>query len=360
MNYLDILILDDDLGMIDLFETAVEAWNESNVATEKQFKVIVADVIDDARQRRFDCAIVDLRLQNGNQVEDQADNGNSFATSIIYERGIPVAVVSGHIAELSDTLERLDHFKSFSKNDGYGPVVEWLSTQWELMATLKVAREQIELASAEVFSKRLWPQWQATQALSKNSSAKREKIVTRQFASHIADLLGLDLDTNPDWHPFENYVVPALTEARAHTGDIFQQDDGFWIVLSPQCDMAIGKIVNVLLASCTEGIEGWGSHIETLKKTPDRVKSRDFVKKFVDQDIAKSKHFLPPFPGRNEPVLVSFSNVKTSTLDDLNSVLDQRIGSVSTPFLGNLIQRFGAFISRTGQPNIDISHFYEG
>jgi CheY-like chemotaxis protein len=358
MNYLDILILDDDPAMIDLFETTVETWNAINNENEKHLNVIHAESLLRAHQSRFDAAIVDLRLPDNNNEGSSADNGNEFAASMVNARGVPVAVVSGHVVELSAELEELEHFRKFSKSVGYGPVVDWLSEQWDLMATLRKSREQIEVASAEVFSKRLWPQWQKTPALSGSSPDQQAKIVTRQFASHISDLLGLDTDQNPDWHPFENYIVPALTAERTHTGDLFNLDDEIWIVLSPQCDMANASVPNVLLAKCTKGNEDWTTHINFLRATPGRDKSRKEIKKFVDQDIPKSKHFLPPLPGESEPMLVDFSVVLTRPLVELNEILDRRLGSVSTPFLSNLIQRFGAFVSRTGQPNIDIVHFF--
>ena len=150
-----------------------------------------------------------------------------------------------------------------------------------------------------------------------------------------------------------------MTSERTHTGDLFNLDEDIWIVLSPQCDMANANVPNVILAKCTKGNADWATHIEHLKATPDREKSRKVIKKFVDQDIPKSKHFLPPLPGENEPILVDFSVVLTKPLNELNEILDHRLGSVSTPFLSNLIQRFGAFVSRTGQPNIDIVHFFE-
>jgi len=359
MNHLDILILDDDAGMIDLFETTVETWNETNLENDRSFNVVSAGNSIQARQRRFDGAIVDLRLPDENNEGSDAENGNDFAVSMVNARGIPVAVVSGHVVEISKELENLEHFRVFSKSNGYGPVMDWLSDQWDLMTTLRKAREQIEVASAEVFSKRIWPQWKNTPALSQSSPDQRAKIVTRQFASHISDLLGLDIEQNPDWHPFENYVVPALTADRTHTGDLFELSGEIWIVLSPQCDMANASVPNVILAKCTKGDADWATHIEFLRNDPDRAKSLKIIKKYVDQDIPKSKHFLPPLPNEDEPVLVDFSVVFTQPLEELNKSLDQRLGSVSAPFLSNLIQRYGAFVSRTGQPNIDISHFFE-
>ncbi|MEP3847914.1 MAG: hypothetical protein ABJM43_21440 [Paracoccaceae bacterium] len=360
MNYLDVLILDDDLGMIDLFEDSVDKWNGENQENQRHINIVAANSLTEANQRRFDAAIVDLRLPDENNEVNSAENGNGFATSMVNDRGIPVAVVSGHVLELSKELQELEHFETFSKNHGYDPVVEWLSEQWDMMATLRRSREQIEAASAKVFAKRLWPQWQKNPALSGNNPDLQTKIVTRQFASHISELLGLDTDDNPDWHPYENYMVPALTGERAHTGDLFKWGDEVWIVLSPQCDMANANVPNVLLAKCKTGDQDWTTHIAILREDSNKPKSKKMIKKFVDQDVPKSKHFLPPLPDENDPLMVDFSVIQTKPLEELNAVLDSRLGSVSTPFLSNLVQRFGAFISRTGQPNIDIAHFFEG
>ena len=55
--------------------------------------------------------------------------------------------------------------------------------------------------------------------------------------------------------------------------------------------------------------------------------------------------------------MVQFREVVTRPLAELNACLDKREASIALAFLPNLIQRFGAYISRTGQPNIDIRHF---
>ena len=39
------------------------------------------------------------------------------------------------------------------------------------------------------------------------------------------------------------------------------------------------------------------------------------------------------------------------------SIASQFNLTISSPFLANLIQRFGSYISRTGQPNIGVDHF---
>jgi hypothetical protein len=186
-------------------------------------------------------------------------------------------------------------------------------------------------------------------------------MVTRQYLTHMADFLGLDDPDNVSWHPHENYVSPALLPDRAHTGDIFELDDECWVVLTPQCDMATGKIKNVVLAQCISGLDKWDEHIAELKNpgasNSAKSKAERFLRDHVNQNLEQKLHFLAPLPGDDKPVVVDFSKIATQPLAELNKRLDERIASIASPFLSNIIQRFGAYISRTGQPNLDINKF---
>jgi hypothetical protein len=172
--------------------------------------------------------------------------------------------------------------------------------------------------------------------------------------------LGLDSEENVKWHPFENYIVPALLENRPHTGDLFRLNGEIWVVLTPQCDMATQKAVSVLLARCDPKpkMDEWEKHVGLLQAGVSASKKADaekFFKKLVNQS-EPAQHFLPPLEN-GQPLMVDFKNLQTIPLDGLQVRLSDRVASVATPFLGNLTQRFGAYVSRMGQPNIDTSHF---
>ena len=124
--------------------------------------------------------------------------------------------------------------------------------------------------------------------------------------------------------------------------------------------MANGKVENVLVAKCCEDWEGWKASIEALKGLKaegDKLKAELSLKALVNQNVPVSQHFLPPLPGESAPVQVRFSSVRTIPLAELNESLSQRVATVSPPFLSNLIQRFGSFVSRTGQPDINVEDF---
>jgi len=360
---MNVLFVEDDLGMIDLFRTSVESWNEDNVANGRSLIIEVANSSDEAmkllKSIKFDAAIIDLRLPDKDDSDENAKHGSELALSAIFSRGIPVAIVSGNLSELSSDVKKLKFIECFSKSKGYQPAIEWLSEQWGMMTTLSCAREKIEEAAAEVFSKRLWPQWEKISELTGRDQDELIHIVSRQYASHIADYFGVSSDGDLNWHPYENYVIPSVIEDRSHTGDLFELDGEVWVVLSPQCDMANGNIKNVLLAKCQKGPEEWTLNVEKLKTGTEKHKNsaRKFFKKHIEQNISKKHHFLPPLPSESEAMLVDYSCLKTLLLDDLNSSLEKRVATISSPFLANLIQRFGSYISRTGQPNIGVDHF---
>ncbi len=51
--------------------------------------------------------------------------------------------------------------RAFEKaGDGYEDAVGWLGKQWELMKALKAVRRKLEASTAEVFARRIWPNWE--------------------------------------------------------------------------------------------------------------------------------------------------------------------------------------------------------
>lgn len=296
----------------------------------------------------------------------QAAQLRLFATGNVFRcvkaDGISQGIISANTNEIDDGVKNAGAVGVFDKNDEqaegnyYDRALVWLADQWEMMEILSAARKEMEASAADVFLLRLWPRWKIIAGL-ESDKTELAKIVTRQYVNHMADLLGLDDPANASWHPFENYVSPALMANRAHTGDIFKFDGKLWVVLTPQCDMATQKVDNAILAQCVSGIANWAEMVAAYKAQASASsidKSTKFLRRLVNQNVEPSQHFLPPLPGEVEPLMVHFSSVMTMPLGDLNAAIEQREASIASPFLSNIVQRFGAYISRTGQPNIDI------
>jgi CheY-like chemotaxis protein len=355
-----LLFVEDDKAQLSLFKDAVQEWNEAH--PEVSFELVVADAYEAACDQldrlRLDAALLDLRLKGG----DKKLSGSRLADLCVQQYGIPAAIISGHPADFDRKAEGHEMLEVFDKGDGdaYEKAIKWFAQLSRMIDVLDGTRRNIQARGATVFYGRVWPRWRSYESLAGIDTKQLVGIVSRQYASHIADILGIDSEENVKWHPFENYVQPALLEARSHTGDVFKFEDGLWVILTPQCDMATQKAETVLMAYCeTEAmLEEWKLHAEALKPGASKTKKDSADKyfgKLVNQ-FEPSQHFLPPLED-GKPLVVQFKKLRTMPLVDLQKSLSNRVASVASPFLSNLTQRFGSYVSRIGQPNLDISHF---
>lgn len=360
-----ILFVEDNAGQRLSFADAANEWNDTHA--EQQLIYQIAEHAGQGtallESTRFDCALFDLRLpREANGIETFAA-GNDLARFALEQFGIPVAIISADPAELDPQLRSLNLIRTFNKGDpdAFEQALVWFGDRWRMMDTLAITRRQIDRLGADMFSRRIWPKWADYEALTEHGENQLDVIVTRQYVSHLSEFLGTEDDGNPGWHPFETYVHPALQEGRAHTGDIFRlDDDNLWVVVSAQCDMATQKIANALLARCHQNLADWEDRVAELR-APDlsanKTSTRDkYFSRLVNQ-ADPAVHFLPPLRRGEMPLMVDFTTLTTVRLETLNGQLQTREASVAAPFLPNLTQRFGAYMSRPGQPNIDVAHF---
>ncbi|MER8687037.1 hypothetical protein [Mesorhizobium sp. M1136] len=355
-----LLFVEDDKAQLSLFQDAINDWNEAH--PEVPFELTVESTYEEGLQQldrlRLDAALFDLRLKGG----EHKLSGSRLADLCVFQYGIPAAIISGHPADFDRKAEGHEMLAVFNKGDAdvYERAIGWFAELSRMIEVLNGTRRTIQAQGAAVFYGRVWPRWKLYEALAGIDTKQLVGIVSRQYASQIADILGIDSEENVKWHPFENYVQPALQESRPHTGDLFKLEDGLWVVLTPQCDMVTQKAETVLLAHCETEIllEAWKQHADALKPGASKTKregAEKYFGKLVNQ-FEPSQHFLPPLED-GKPLMVQFKNLRTVLMADLQKSLSSRVASVASPFLSNLTQRFGSYVSRTGQPNLDINHF---
>jgi CheY-like chemotaxis protein len=309
------LVVEDEDRMITLMMEALEEWNDANKGNNRSFKAVsvstMKDAFDAIRDLRIDCALVDLRLPSGEMgSKSSPETGNTLAADLILKKGMPVAIVSGHPTEVDPQLAQLP-LRTFHKaDDGYESALSWLGEQWPLMDALRTVRDVLDQTTGDVFARRIWPNWPRMNEAMGHDNKKLATVISRQYASHTAELLSQE--AAGDWHPFEHFIIPSYIADRAHTGDIFCFESVNWIVLTPQCDMATGKVPNVLLAECSLGTEKWAENVAALKAADSKNKKKDpakFLRDFVNQNLPASIHFLPPLPGADVPIFVQFGKI---------------------------------------------------
>jgi hypothetical protein len=357
-----LLFVDDLAQQRMLFKDAVVEWNENNPHREFAFKSVGSfdEAVEALKRERFDGALFDLRLPSGDKFAPERPLGNALAERGLHENGIPVAIISAKPDEIDQQFVESSTVKVIFKGDAdaFANAVAWFGELWPMLESLSAARLKIRKVSAKLFSDRIWPRWRASYESIANND-ELTPVLARQFVWHLSEVMGLGGDTSDLWHPLEAWICPPLNAKQASTGDILDYEGELWVVMSPPCDLANAKIDNILLVKCTrDAPDDW---LETVAQCSDtsharHAKATEKLRKMFNQPEL-ALHFLPPLPGDPRPIVVQFRQIMTVPAKEFLPLLERRIGSVTAPFINNLIQRFGAYMSRVGQPNLNVALF---
>jgi hypothetical protein len=157
-------------------------------------------------------------------------------------------------------------------------------------------------------------------------------------------------------HPMQYYVLPPLETLPAFAGELLKGElsgtSGYWILLTPSCDLAWNKAKRLLLAKCdllSECLEYREWQETGSNKTGSRVEN--LMKNKDDQF-----HYLPG--ALTVPhLLVDFQNVEGGGYELLTKM--ERIASLDSPFAEALVARFSAYYGQLGTPDLDIDGIVE-
>lgn len=363
-----LLFVDDLKPQQMLCKDAVAEWNDANEAAGRRIALHGALTLEEGvellKHVRFDAAFVDLKMPDGKRKSDPSV-GNELARNILFKTGIPVGIISGNLADFDNAWIGFTAVETFFKGekDAFQKALAWLAGLWPMMDILSASRSSIREVSAEVFGRRLWPNWSMYMQATEEGHQSLVPMVARQYVWHLSEMIGEPEAGQPSWHPLENWICPPKSEFQISTGDLYELDGELWVVLSPPCDLVNGNVTDALLAYCDRSpIKDWDASVKKLQAAEGeaRTKAAKFFNPYLNQNTL-SQHFLAPLPDdMTKPMLVRFNRLTTRPLAELRERLKDRRATVSAPFVANLTQRFGAYASRMGQPNIDPSYFHAG
>lgn len=219
---------------------------------------------------------------------------------------------------------------------------------------MNIMRTRIATESAKIFNDSIWKRWESTW----NTVPDNEILagmITRQVASHVADRLSLPPAFH---HPDEFYIVPPLISERLDTGDLIEDGDVTYVVVTPRCNMANEPYpTHLTLAACntmTTELEElrsgfFGAGEGKQRRTADRLRN------FAVQNHSSSTHFIPPCGDRG-PWLVDFRETMGVPSVEMPRLLTTRFASIASQFIPNLVQRYAAYLGRIGQPDLDVTY----
>jgi CheY-like chemotaxis protein len=348
----EILIVEDDQDTRDVWSRDVKDFNRTPDAP-LEFNITFAfnkqQALSLLSRTRFDCAVIDLRLPDGDAEKVAVQPlGNEVLQELLIQVGIPAVVYSAFDGEASESI-RSSNIRVHSKRGGEGAkILALFAAQADLMTAMEATRSRIAKETALLFHRSIWHRWETRWSREADKTIISE-VIARQTVSHIADALG-QIPLN--FHPDEFYVVPALHIERIDTGDLIDLDGLAHVVLTPRCNMANSPPSHILLAVCSEMPEWaeWKGHLLAGNaKQKDRA-AKD-LRNHATQGHGIATHFLPPLNDLG-PWLVNFQEVRTMKSEDMATLLPKRFASVAPHFVPNLVQRYSSYLGRIGQPNI--------
>ena len=158
-------------------------------------------------------------------------------------------------------------------------------------------------------------------------------------------------------HPMQFYVMPPIDDPPRLAGDIYMGDirgrSGYWVMVTPTCDLVLGKAEYLLLAPCellSEQVEyqQWVTcqsrrHIGELK---DLLRNRR-------QGSQQDRHLFLPSAMDIPDLVVDLQKVETVGSCEFSQFELERLATLDSPFAEALTSQFSRLYGRIGTPNLD-------
>lgn len=377
MREIKLLIVDDDDDVIEEFKNSIEMYNRDN--DNIKYKPYVANNLDEAKEKLetyiIDTAIIDINLNNSSG-DDNVD-GNSVIEEILKYFRMPIFVVSGTPDKLDDSLKNNVMIKRYTREvDTNQKLFETDIPNSIKSSTLKYFSRNgyLEKEIAKIY----WEYLSQTieyweQVTEEFSQEEIDKILSRHTLSCLNEKLYVNgnIGRFDEYHFGEMYIKPPIKQ-HYHTGDIVKKDEEYFIILNPACDIVNidinkpykSKLIFYILAKIISISQI--SKIQHCNK--DKNKNIQEIKK---NSGGGSYHFLPMFadifPQDSDGYVIDFQNLQMVQLGlDLNQTYNnieqyikareqfivkyERVASIASPFLKDIIARFSHYYARQGQP----------
>lgn len=342
MADISLLIIEDDQTQIDAYLDVIELFNKK---IEDKFIPTICNDFESGstaiKSPLFDAAIIDLKLSASDRLE-----GRDLVESIYQKIRIPVFIYSGSLSQIDDIQENA-LLRKIVRTESLNDILK------EIIKIYKTGLTRFLRPNGEIDQKLTEIFWQN---LSTDIGAwighNNPNALLRYIFSHFYESFDVNLDGDFEvYNPIEVYIKPPI-KPNIHTGDLINYEGQPYIVLNPSCDIVYNykkvgedKVEKVRKAEKMMLILAKEFDYKTLclnKKTGTVDKGK--ITEFVNNSSFRF-HYLPPLDGNNG-FLIDFQQIKTVDFTEKND----RICSISAPFIKDIISRFSNYYSRQGQP----------
>ncbi len=328
-----LLIVEDAKEQLQMYEDSIQSFSKSeSIEISSDVFETITEGMEALNHHKYDAAIVDLKLSS-NSLELE---GMSIVNAINGKLRIPIFIVSGSIEQVEISENKL--FQKRLRTDNFKNILKEIKNIYDTGITnFLVPGGTIDKNFTEIFWNHL------SNDLDTWIKHNNPNNLLRYILSHFQEHLDINLKGEFDeYHPFEVYIKPPI-KINLHTGDLIKYNGEFFVVLTPACDIIIqsdGKrnADNIIIVKA----QNFDYKTTCLNKKNELDKNK--ISKYVKNSNARF-HYLPPFEGNNG-FIVDFQNI--SSIGFSNEL--ERVATISSSFIKDIISRFANYYSRQGQP----------
>lgn len=358
-----LLVVEDKQDVVSRYIRAIEDAGANEI-----LKVINATNKFEAEQiidaENIDAVIMDLKiLPDHGDGEADSSYGAELLKDTLSKVIFPVIVVSATPGVLdSDNLKLPSKLLCLKKETDYDTVaIEHLLSLENLLKIipeLKKARE----AYNQDFIKTFWDlytHWDRFEEKFKNSS-RVYQVMKRHITHYLLEKWTAE-DDGGALHHSEFYTHHPYRK-KIHTGDIVEYAEKKWIVVTAPCDLANNDEPDeITLLECTPieyAHEEHTSVVRPFTANSPNDKKQAVAKKRLGEFFTKpgiSKHYLPSWSMGSSPHNINFKKIKTIPYADAEQLTT--ITTLNTHFMPYVMQRYGSYVSRLGQPEVNVEDY---
>ena len=341
MPLINLLIIEDEPAQIQMYADVIEQFNKKN-SIQFSYNLCKSfnEGVEALKSPSFDAAIIDLKLSNSEKLE-----GRDLVISVYQKIRVPVFVYSGSIAQIDDIPENVLLRKKLRTEKLTTILNEVIEIYKTGITSFLRPNGLIDQKLTEIFWNHL------SKDLNVWIKHNNPETLLRYILAHFQEYLEIDTDGDfQEYHPNEIYISPPIKK-NLHTGDLIKIENQYYIILTPACDivfnykknekgeeMSFRKANKMLLVSTDEF--DYKKLCMNKEGKLDKNKLSNYVKNGTFQ-----YHYLPPFKTDNG-FLIDFQNLKSIDF----TIPHERVATISSPFIKDIISRFANYYSRQGQP----------
>ena len=331
-----LLIVEDDKDQLQMYIDSIDSFSKKeNIEIVKDIYENINDGLEAIKNPKYDAAIIDLKLSS-TSIELE---GMQLVNAINGKLRIPIYIVSGSIAQVE--IEENKLFQKRLRTDNFIEILKEIKVIYDSGITnFLEPGGAIDNNLTNIFWNHL------SNDLDIWINHNNPNNLLRYILSHFQEHLDLNLQGDfEEYHPFEVYIKPPIKK-NIHTGDLIKYNNEYYVILTPACDIVIQtngtrNADNIIIIKA----QNFDYKTTCLNKNNDLDKNK--ISKYVKNSNARF-HYLPPF-NSNNGFIVDFQNITSIAF----TTELERVATVSSSFIKDIISRFANYYSRQGQPTFN-------